>query len=142
MLKSTLIVTVGFSVLSRTGFKRGVLGDLFIDDPEVIQQLSSDDYDYISDSDLESIPDETDIGFEDEVMAKSGRQSVGEDTKKYVPLISQKLSLIVVWKIGGTLDFTDSRAAGGESNWFFLCNQRDRAQNVRVGSVFRSSKFF
>jgi len=60
MLKPTLIATDWFSVLSGTGFKRGVRGDLFVDDLEVIQKLSSDGYGYNSDSDLESILDDID----------------------------------------------------------------------------------
>ena len=141
MLKSTLIAIDWFSVFSGSGFERGVQGDLFVDDPEVIQKLSSDQYDYNSDSDLESISDETDVGFEDKAMVKSSGHSVNEDTEKYVSLISQKLSLIIILKTGGTSNLTGSRTAGCESSWLFLRNQRDRVQNVRVSSTFYSSKF-
>ena len=128
-------------MLSGSDFERGVQGDLFVDDPQVIRKLSSDEYDHNSDSDLESISDETDVGFEDKAMVKSGGQSADEDTEKYVSLISQKLSLFIILKTGGTSNPTGSRTAGCESNWLFLCNQRDRAQNVRVGSTFHISKF-
>jgi len=114
MLKSTLIAIDWFSVFSGTGFERGVQGELFVDDPEVIQKLSSVEYDYNPDSDLESIADETDVGFEDKVMVKSGGQSVDEDTEKFVLLISQKLSLIIISKIEGTSNLTGSRTAGCE----------------------------
>ena len=128
-------------MLSGSDFERGVQGDLFVDDPQVIRKLSSDEYDHNSDSDLESISDETDVGFEDKAMVKSGGQSAEDDTEKYVSLISQKLALIIILKTGGTSNPTGSRTAGCESNWLFLCNQRDRAQNVRVGSTFHISKF-
>lgn len=70
------------NMLSETGFKHGVPCDLFHDDPEVIQKLSGDDYDYDSDSDLESVADEPDYEPEENTTVKLSGLLVDEDGRK------------------------------------------------------------
>ncbi|KAJ3572389.1 hypothetical protein NP233_g3123 [Leucocoprinus birnbaumii] len=70
------------NMLSEIGFKHGVPCDLFVDDPEVLQKLSSDDYDYDSDSDLDSIVDEQDPGAEKNITAGMSGLSIDENGDK------------------------------------------------------------
>jgi hypothetical protein len=74
-------------VLSETAFQSGTPCDLFVDDPEVIQQLSSGDYGYDSDSDLESISDEDVTGVKEVVTVELDALSIDEEGKKYVFVI-------------------------------------------------------
>jgi hypothetical protein len=84
-----LFLTFFFPVLSETGFQSGTPCDLFAEEPGVIQQLSSGDYGYDSDSDLESISDEDGTGIEEAPTVELDALSIGEEGKKHLCLPGQ-----------------------------------------------------